>query len=456
MLRKRFFPLLIATAIVLNASAPVTQGARLEAFLHAFVLDYKALNLLEFGPDHLANLKSIPDSLSIIRRKATFNKYRSRLKAFDPRFLSLEAKYLLEQVRYEIETNLERLELELDYRTSHPDPVLPDPILSKLPNHARWYRLYLRKAASQNISPEEALRIGEEEVKRITKEFRRIQKQVGFEGQDADFHRHLRSDAFLIEHERAVLSTFEELKDRAQTRLGAIVEDVRIPPMKIAPIPNPSKDAPPGYYNEGVFYFNFFGGHFNKRAVDWLFLHEALPGHHYQLSISGLASTAPELKALFFYSGFAEGWGAYCENLGKDLGFYADPYQELGRWEWDLVRSARVVIDVGIHHRGWTKAQALTYWRDHIQNQDDIAAREIDRIIRWPGQAVSYKVGEAQFLRLKKMAESCMGKHFDLKKFHSLVLNHGSLPLDVLNSVVVDALHAVTVHGALRLQNRIN
>lgn len=128
--------------------------------------------------------------------------------------------------------------------------------------------------------------------------------------------------------------------------------------------------------------------------------------------------------------------GAYAEDLGNDLSMYDDIYQQLGKWEWDLVRSARLVLDVGLNYEGWTRKQALAFWHQNIRNQDDIAEREIDRMLRWPAQVISYKVGEQEILRLKKQAQDSEGEDFDIRKFHMQVLEHGSLPLDVLRSKV--------------------
>ncbi len=128
------------------------------------------------------------------------------------------------------------------------------------------------------------------------------------------------------------------------------------------------------------------------------------------------------------------------EDLGRDLGAYQDPYQFLGKWEWDLVRSARLAIDVGIHAKGWKKSEALSFWKDHVPNQDGIAVREIDRIIRWPAQVISYKVGENTIWRLRNLTQDAEGAKFDLRRFHTLVLKRGSVPLPILEEKVKDSL----------------
>ena len=135
------------------------------------------------------------------------------------------------------------------------------------------------------------------------------------------------------------------------------------------------------------------------------------------------------MQQLFFYLGFAEGWGAYAEELGKDLGAYKTPYDELGKWEWDIVRSVRVPLDVGLNYYGWTDQQALDFWKKSIRGQDDIAMREIARIRRWPAQVVTYKYGALQILHWKQELRQKQGDQFNIKDFHDRVLDHGSLPL---------------------------
>jgi uncharacterized protein (DUF885 family) len=135
------------------------------------------------------------------------------------------------------------------------------------------------------------------------------------------------------------------------------------------------------------------------------------------------------VQQLFYYMGLAEGWGAYTEELGKQLGIYKTPYDELGKWEWDIVRSVRVPLDVGLNYYGWTDEQALAFWKKNIRNQDDIALREIARMRRWPAQVVTYKYGALQILHWRDELQKKQGDKFNIRDFHARVLDHGSLPL---------------------------
>jgi uncharacterized protein (DUF885 family) len=194
----------------------------------------------------------------------------------------------------------------------------------------------------------------------------------------------------------------------------------------------------PGYYNNGTFYYNLTDKPYNTRAYDWLFIHEGIPGHHYQHFTSPAHPSA--VQSLFFYYGFAEGWGAYAEELGKELGLYKTPYAELGKWEWDIVRSVRVPLDVGINYYGWTDEQALAFWKKNIRRQDDIAPREIARIKRWPAQVVTYKYGALQILHWKEELQKKQGAKFDIKAFHSKVLANGTLPLPLIRERVFESV----------------
>jgi uncharacterized protein (DUF885 family) len=160
-----------------------------------------------------------------------------------------------------------------------------------------------------------------------------------------------------------------------------------------------------------------------------------MPGHHYQKQVAAKSQKKFQISEYFDYPGYGEGWAAYTESLGLSLGVYRDLYSLLGKWEWDLVRSARVVLDVGINYLGWSRQQAIDFWQESIPNQDSIMIREIDRIIRWPAQVASYKVGEVRFRNLRKQAEQQTGSEFDARRFHSLLLDQGPLPLEVLSKI---------------------
>lgn len=307
----------------------------------------------------------------------------------------------------------------------------------RLPNAAEWYRFYVHKWTSTDIDVDELFRFGRSETGRVLSEIRLIQKQLGYENKDEEFCKHLGSNQFIESDEATLTKNLQQTRSTIYQNLGTLFAETSIPLVDIRPIENSDKDTPPGYYEDDTFFYGFFANHFPLRSMEWLFIHEAVPGHHYQGSVAPKVST---IGKLFWYPGFAEGWAAYTENLGKDLGLYSDIYQYLGKWEWDLVRSARVSMDVGINYYGWSKSRALRFFKKHVPCQNGIAEREVDRIFRWPGQVLSYKVGERAFLKAKKQFQDARGNQFDIREFHTTVLKRGTLPLYVLDQVVEDAL----------------
>lgn len=271
------------------------------------------------------------------------------------------------------------------------------------------------------------------EVKRIQKEITSLQKLLGYEGKDTAFCAHLKSDQFIEQDERTLTKRLEQTRDTVYKNIDLLFEETAIPLVDIKPIENSTKDSPPGYYRDDIFYYGFFANRFPLRNLEWLFIHEAVPGHHYQGSV---APKSALLAKMFWYPGFAEGWAAYTENLGKDVGLYTNPYQQLGKWEWDLVRSARVSMDIGINYYGWSKNRALRFWKKHIPCQDEISEREVDRMFRWPAQVLSYKVGEREMLRAKELFQKSKGKGFDMRKFHTAVLKRGTLVLSPIKALI--------------------
>ncbi|MES2319870.1 MAG: DUF885 family protein, partial [Pseudomonadota bacterium] len=191
-----------------------------------------------------------------------------------------------------------------------------------------------------------------------------------------------------------------------------------------------------GYYDSGsrTFYFNKNGASYQKRSVDWLLVHESTPGHHFQSHYAAQAPACPATLPPVFYSAFAEGWGAYVEEFGGELGLYKRPSDQLGAVEWDLVRSIRVVLDVGINAEGWTDKQAHAYCKEQLPMLPQLAEREITRVRNWPVQAITYKYGSAVIRQLRSAEQARLGAAFDIKVFHHAVLRHGSLPMAVLRT----------------------
>lgn len=428
---------IIAALFLCTAAHGADSNDAARELFDMFTARYKALRIPEFSMSPEENFSSIPSQEAIEAQQQFFAQMRDRLAGIDRKSLDAETRYLCDGLLYEIDFNNARLRLEKQYRRE-PAPSAPEG-LCRMTDGKEWYRLYIRRWASKKMTPEEVRSLGERNMARVMREIEAIQKELGFEGRTEDFYRHLSEPSFLITDRNELRLSLEKLQDRVFSNLADDFECTSIPRVGIKTVRNPDRNTPPGYYEDGVFFSAFHNGSFPGRSLEWLFLHEAVPGHHYQMQLSGMSRNRPAVRALFWYPGFSEGWAAYVEDLGKDLGCYRDPYLYLGKWEWDLVRSARLMLDVGIHYQGWTRAQALAWWNDRVPGRKDISEREVDRIIRWPAQSISYKAGEDEILSLRARAAAKAGNGFDLRKFHSLVLERGSIPLPLLREIVSES-----------------
>ena len=196
----------------------------------------------------------------------------------------------------------------------------------------------------------------------------------------------------------------------------------------------------PGFYrsNENSLYVNYFNRPYKKRQIGWLYIHEGFPGHHYQIKYTESLQRSA-VQNLISSSCYREGWAAYIEEIGNEIGAYNDLYDVYGKWEWDLIRSVRVVLDVGLNYHGWTDTEALGFWQRHIQDQDQIALREIKRMKRWPAQVITYKFGAHKLLTWKEHFEQ--KANFSLKQFHQNVLQFGDIPFYVLEKQPVSYTH---------------
>ena len=362
-----------------------------------------------------------------------------RLAAIKRPGLGLEEQITYDHLGYEAAQNLRRVALETAFRAAT-GPV-PTTGLAALPNHHAWYALYARQYTSTGLTPDELFASGQQQVARVQGEIRRLRRQMGYGQDSAGFYRYLASDQFFLTESDQILRRYRAIEQRIRARLPVAFADTVVPALSIGIWQGATAATPLGIYREGSFDFNFATGRHNTRAMEWIFEHEGLPGHHYQSSVQRKARPFSPLSAHTVYSGNAEGWGCYVEYMGKELGLYQQPETELGKWEWDLVRSARVVLDVGIHDRGWTHAQALAYWAANVPGQPDIAEREINRVTTWPGQCLSYKVG-AQFIEDLK-SQLARRPDFNLRRFHAAYLALSRLPLEVV------ARHITAVYDSL-------
>jgi len=424
--------LLFCVFALIFAFSVSAQNKKSDAFSKKFVSGYNALHIPQLELSYVSGLQHIGKPDQVKKQFDFFRSVKTQLAAFDPKKLTPPQKTDYELIKYETGLNLERLGLEQEWVKNPPANISTDGIIT-VPNGKAWYAYLLKRWVSIDVTPDQIYQFGLGEVKRVQGHIEEVRRQTGLS--EDDFYKHLNDPEFFTSDPQEVQHSFEHTKSVVYSNLHKLFSDTAVPPLKIQKGASQQLAQTPGYYDSNTFYYNLFDKPYNKRQYDWLFIHEGVPGHHYQSSVAATVKISP-VQQLFFYMGFAEGWGAYAEELGKDLGVYKTPYDELGKWQWDIVRSVRVPLDVGLNYYGWTDQQALDFWKKNIRGQDDIAMREIARIRRWPAQVVTYKYGALQILHWKEEFQKKQGAKFSIKDFHDRVLNHGSLPLFMIKENV--------------------
>lgn len=316
--------------------------------------------------------------------------------------------------------------------------------IDAIPNGKAFYANRSAYYTTTNKTPEEIHTIGLSEVARISAEMQAVLDQVGFNGSLQAFIQHLRtSPQFYATTEEQLIQYASYLSKKMDAKLPALFHKGELPrtPYGVAPVPkniapkyttgryiSPSNDKQPGLY-----WVNTYA--LDKRplyALPALTLHEAVPGHHLQITLASEMTELPPIRRYTYLSAFGEGWGLYSEFLGKEAGMYTDPYDEFGRLSYEMWRACRLVIDTGIHNMQWSRKQAIDYMTKHTALSSHNINTEIDRYITWPGQALSYKIGEITIRQLRAKAEQHYGNDFDVRDFHHHVLKHGAVPLNIL------------------------
>ncbi|MEO0732089.1 MAG: DUF885 family protein [Bacteroidota bacterium] len=415
------FSLLGILACSTTFLAPAAAPDR-TALVEEFVRGYRQLNMPPLRLAYVENLENIPDAAAVARQRAFFARFATRLEqGAQPQVPSTDERTL----SYEIELNLRRLDLEERWLANRPNTV-PTGGLGTFAAGREWYVYFLQKWVSLDAQPDTIFAFGLREIARVQAEMRKVRKRSGLDS--TTFVKALQKEAFFLPDAAAVQAYCEEYQRAVIPRLRPYFPAWdSIPPPTITAGTNSALAATPGYYRRNTFYFNIFGQAWDRRQVGWLYLHEGMPGHHYQLSYTRRFAPASPLTELFPYSVFGEGYAAYIEDLALELGAYRDDYEVYSKWEWDLIRSIRVSLDVGLNYYGWSDARALAFWQKYLRGKDDIAAREIARMRRWPAQVVTYKYGADRIMRWRRTLPE-----LPLREFHRRLLAHGPLPLSIL------------------------
>jgi uncharacterized protein (DUF885 family) len=315
------------------------------------------------------------------------------------------------------------------------------------------YRHLVALSTTTDMTPDQIHRIGLAEVARLHKEMEAVKAQVGFAGTLQQFFEHIRTDPkFKPKSREALQQGYVAIGKRLESTLPTMFSTIPKTPLEIRPVPAlTEKGAARGSYQSGttdgsrpgVFYFNAYDlPSRTTPGMETLYLHEGAPGHHFQISLAQENEALPSFMRFGGNTAYVEGWGLYAETLGRELGVYTDPYQYFGYLDSQLFRAIRLVVDTGIHSKGWTRDQTIQYILDNSSRGRSNATAETERYIAIPGQALAYKIGQLKISELRSRAEKALGPRFDIREFHAQVLMTGALPLAVLEKKIDDWIAA--------------
>jgi len=319
--------------------------------------------------------------------------------------------------------------------------------IAAVPRGDEYYRSQVKFFTTTDMSAEEIHQLGRREVARLLVEMNKLRETVGFQGDMKAFFEHVRTRKELMPFTdpRQVIDNFHAIHKRMEPsvrRLFSLTPKTPFEIRRTETFREASASAEWLYGSldgtrPGIFYVPIPNAkEYNAGQDEALFLHEAIPGHHYQFSLQRENSGLPMFRRVLEYSVFGEGWALYCESLGKELGLYDDPYQYFGMLSMEMHRAIRLVVDTGLHAKGWTREQAIRYSLENESRSEAGIVSEIERYMAWPGQALSYKVGQLKIRELRARAEKALGDRFDIREFHTRVLESGCMPLKLLEQKI--------------------
>ena len=336
-----------------------------------------------------------------------------------------------------------------EFKTFVEEQYLPNtrehPGIGTLPGGKAIYAMLARHFTTTDMTPEEIHNLGLAEVARIRGEMQAVIDEVGFEGDISAFNDFLRNDPqFYYETAEELLEAYQAVSKRLDPELVKLFGKLPRMPYGVRPIaPELAPDTTTAYYmrpaldgsRPGWYYVNLYKPEVRpKYEIEVLSVHESVPGHHLQIALAQEIDGLPEFRRNSSVTAFIEGWGLYSERLGYDMGLYQDPYSRYGQLIYDMWRAVRLVVDTGIHYFGWSRQEAIDYFKFNAAKTEADIINEIDRYIGWPGQALAYKIGQLKMLELRANAERTLGERFDIRAFHDELLGAGAIPLDALEA----------------------
>lgn len=325
--------------------------------------------------------------------------------------------------------------------------------ISDVPGGKELYAYLAKFWTTTNMTPDEIFETGQKEVARLRAEMERIKNETGYTGDLKSFFNYLHTDKKFMPYKEPaeVINAFKDIEARMQPQLKKYFNLVPKAKFEVRQTEKFREKSASAEYNQsapdgsrpGIFYTPVpDASKYNYVSNEYLFLHEAIPGHHYQISIQQENESLPKFRRFGWYGAYGEGWALYTESLGKELGLYTDPYLYFGSLNAEMHRAIRLVVDVGMHMKGWTREQAIQFSLENdAESEPDIIA-EIERYMAIPGQALAYKIGQLKIIEIRKRAEHALGEKFSIQKFHDEVLISGCLPMEIFENKMNDWIKA--------------
>jgi len=319
--------------------------------------------------------------------------------------------------------------------------------ISEVPYGEAYYNHSIQNYTTTKMTADEIHQLGLKEVARILEEMEKVKTQVGFKGDIKSFFNFVRENKELMPYTKPqeILDNFNAIHDKMKPQIAKLFDVKPKTPFEVRRTEAFREASASAEYNQGsldgtrpgIFYTPIPDAKtYNVFSDEALFLHEAIPGHHYQISLTQENEELPAFRKTLWYSAYGEGWALYTESLGKELGLYTDPYQYFGMLGMEMHRAIRLVVDTGLHAKGWTREQAIQYSLDNEAESEGSIIAEIERYMANPGQALSYKIGQLKIRELRSKAETALGNKFDIREFHNQVLSTGCIPLQLLEDKI--------------------